>query len=146
MHLRCDKRGKYLSLRTAHLNQLAGVTRALGGGRPQQVDDEGEEIYSNSTSAEEADEATKLSKLPRQTLIWQKSSVISATTKTLLKEISITCVGEALTWHGPQANLRCDNCGKHLRTIDVTPPQYLRTSPLNQLAGATRAPGGGPAP
>ena len=69
MDLRCDKCGKYLSLRTAHLNQLAGVTRALGGGRPQQADKEGEEIHSNSTSAEEADEATKLSKLPRLKLI-----------------------------------------------------------------------------
>ena len=56
-------------IRTAHLNQLAGATRAPGGGRPQQADEEGEEIYSNTTSAEEADEATKLSKLPRLTLI-----------------------------------------------------------------------------
>ena len=146
MDLRCDKCGKYLSIRTAHLNQLAGATRAPGGGRPQQADEEGEEIFSNSTLAEEADEATKLSKLPRLTLIWKNSSVISATTQTLLKGITITCVGEALTWHGPQANLRCDKCGKHFRTMDVTPPQYLRTSPLKQLAGATRAPGGGPAP
>ena len=58
----------------------------------------------------------------------------------------VTCVGEALTWHGPQVNLRCDKCGKHFKTMDVTPPQYLRTLPLKQLAGATRAPGGGPAP
>ena len=69
MDLRCDKCGKYLSIRTTHLNKLAGATRAPGGGRPQQADEEGEEIYSNSTLAEEADEATKLSKLPRLTLI-----------------------------------------------------------------------------
>ena len=27
--------------------------------------------------------------------------------------------------------------------MDVTPPQYIRTAPLKQLAGATRVPGGG---
>ena len=48
------------------------ATRTPGGGWPQQADNEGEEIYSNSTLAEEADEATKLSKLPRLTLIKKK--------------------------------------------------------------------------
>ena len=71
MDLRCDKFGKYLSIRTAHLNQLAGATRAPGGGQPQQPDEEGEEIYSNFTSGEKYDEATKLSKLPRLTIIFE---------------------------------------------------------------------------
>ena len=35
---------------------------------------------------------------------------------------------------------------KTFRTLDVAPPQYLRTAPLKQLAGTTRAPGGGTAP
>ena len=30
--------------------------------------------------------------------------------------------------------------------MDVTPPQYLRTAPLKQLLGSTRAPGGGAGP
>ena len=30
--------------------------------------------------------------------------------------------------------------------MDVTPPQYLRTAPLKQSAGATRTPGGGAGP
>ena len=38
-------------------------------GPAQQADEEGEDIYSNSTLAEKADEATKLSKLPTLTLI-----------------------------------------------------------------------------
>ena len=59
MDLRCDNCGKYLFKRTAHLNQLAEATRASGGGRLKQADEEGEEIYSNSTLAEEADDATK---------------------------------------------------------------------------------------
>jgi hypothetical protein len=37
-------------------------------GPAQQADEEGEEIYSNSTLAEKADEATKLSKLSTLTL------------------------------------------------------------------------------
>ena len=45
------------------------ATNTPGGGLPQQADNEGEEIYSNSTLSEESDEATKLSKLPRLTLI-----------------------------------------------------------------------------
>ena len=60
--------------------------------------------------------------------------------------VSITCVCEALTWHGPRAILTCDKWGKHVRTMNVTPPQYLRRAPLKQLAGAFRAPGGGPVP
>ena len=63
MDLRCDKCGK--SIRTAHLNRPPGPQEGAG----LQADKEGEEIYSNSTLAEEADEATKLSKLPRLTLI-----------------------------------------------------------------------------
>jgi hypothetical protein len=78
-------------------------------GSAQQADEEGEDIYSNSTLAEKADEATKLSKLPTMTLILRKKSIVSsATTQTVMKVISITYVGEALTWHGPQANLTCD--------------------------------------
>ena len=38
-------------------------------GRPPQADEEGEEIYSNSTLAEEASEATKLSNVARLKLI-----------------------------------------------------------------------------
>ena len=34
-------------------------------------------------------------------------------------------------------NFTCDKCGKHFRNMDVTPPQYLRTAPLSQLAGAS---------
>ena len=73
----------------------------------------------------------------------KNSSVISATTQTLLKGIIITIVGGALTRYGPQANFGGDKCGEHFITMDVTPPQYLRTAPLNQLAEATRAQGGG---
>ena len=83
------------------VTQLAAATRAPEGGRPQQADEEGDEIYYNSTSTEEADEATKLSKLRRLTLIKKKSSLVSATTETLLKGSSIKRVGETLTWHGP---------------------------------------------
>ena len=38
-------------------------------GPAQQADEEGEDIYYNSTLAEKTDEATKLSKLPTLTLI-----------------------------------------------------------------------------
>ena len=54
------------------------------------------------------------------------------------------CGGETQTRHGPQANLKCDKSGKHFRTMDVKPTPYLRTASLKQLAGATKAPEGGP--
>ena len=71
MDRRCHKFGKYLSTRTAHLNQLAGATRAPGGGRPRQADEEGEEICLTSTPGEQDYEATKLSKLPKLTIIFK---------------------------------------------------------------------------
>ena len=37
-------------------------------------------------------------------------------------------MGEALTWHGPQANLRCDKCGKHFITVDVTTTPISKNS------------------
>ena len=40
-----------------------------GRGPAQQADDDGEDIYSNSTLAEKFDEAIKLSKLPTLTLV-----------------------------------------------------------------------------
>ena len=51
-------------------------------------------------------------------------------------------MGEALTWHGHQAKMICEKCGKYVRNMNVTPPQYLRIALLNQLAWVTRAPGG----
>ena len=41
--------------------------------------------------------------------------------------------------------MRYDKRGKYFRTVDVTPPLYPRTAPLNQLVGATRFPRGWPA-
>ena len=114
-YLRCDKCGKYLSLIPALLNQLTGATRAPGGGwwggrgdlQPENLLNaqnteksvsaiRAAEIFI-STSSEEADEATKLPKLPIIPLIWKSSSVISATKLNILKGISTTYVGEALT-------------------------------------------------
>ena len=46
----------------------------------------------------------------------KNSSVISATTQTLLKGIIITIVGEALTRYRPQANFWGDKCGEHFIT------------------------------
>ena len=40
-----------------------------GRGAAQQADEEGEDIYSNSTLAEKVDEATRLAKLPTLTLV-----------------------------------------------------------------------------
>ena len=48
--------------RRCDLNQLAAATRAPERGRPQQADEEGDEIYHNSTSTEEADEANNFVK------------------------------------------------------------------------------------
>ena len=52
---------------------------------------------SMSTSAEEADEATKLPQFTKLTLISKHSSVISATTQNLPKGVRTTYVCEALT-------------------------------------------------
>ena len=114
-YLRCDKCGKYLSLIPALLNQLTGATRAplrdWWGGRgdlqPENLLNaesteksvsaiRAAEIFI-STSPEEADEATKLPKLPIIPLIWKSSSVINASKLNILKGISTTYVGEALT-------------------------------------------------
>ena len=69
MDLRCDKSGKKSIYKNSTPEPDGRGHQGPRRGRPQQADEEGQEIYSNATLAEEDDEAIKLSKLQRPTLI-----------------------------------------------------------------------------
>ena len=88
----------------------------------------------------------KLPKLPRLTLSFKSLSLFSATTQVLLKRVGTKLVDEAKSRdNARQYYLGLLQVWKIFIIIDIKPPQSISPSSLNQLAGATRAPGGGPA-